>query len=236
MGYTENDIIKMCEDRFENIRDFYKGPCVNYTGKCSDTGEYYTEVIARYLCEHIDEFIKGLEKEQVTRESSYKVKGHDGEHGDTNRDEEEIAMDMFKYCENGGKYDYIGKIIDYQTPLKNTSNDKGLGKIDLLAHNNETNIMRILELKKPDSKETMLRCVLEGFTYLQIVDKEKLANNFGHEGAVVKASPFVFAGDESNPYREMKEEKPWLKKLMELLDSKPYYIEGDFPYNIVDEI
>ena len=236
MGYSENDIKKMCEDEFKKLRDFYKAPCVNYMGKCSDTGEYYTEVIAKFLCEHIDEFIKGLEKEQVTRESSYKVEAHDGKHGDTNRDEEEIAMDMFRYCYDGGKYDYIGKIIDYQTPLKNKANseNEGLGKIDLLSDNGE--VLHILELKKPDSKETMLRCVLEGFTYSQVVNKEKLAEDFGQKGAQVKASPFVFAGDKSNPYQEMKEERSWLGKLMELLDSKPYYIEGNFPYKVNDKI
>ena len=232
MGYTGKEIEKMCEGKFEDLKSFYTAPFVNYKGKCTDTGEYYTEAVARFLCTHIKEFIKDLEKEEITREGSYKVDGHDGEHGETCRKEEAIAMDMFRYCCDGEKYECIGKIIDYQTPLKNTSDNKGLGKIDLLSWDGE--VLRILELKKPDSEETMLRCVLEGFTYSQIVNKEKLAEDFGHKGAQVKASPFVFIG--SNPCKEMEQERPWLKKLMELLDSKPFYIEGSFLYKVTDKV
>ncbi len=233
MTYTKEKIIDDCEKELKCPENFYKAPFINYKGKCSNTKEYYTEVIAKFLCEHIDEFINGFEGKMVTREGSYNVGSHKGEHGNSNRTEEITAMDMFNHCKKES-YDHIGKIIDYQIPLKNSSEDGGLGKIDLLSWGAET--LRILELKKPDSKETMLRCVLEGYTYLRIVDTEKLAKNFEHEGAEVKASPFVFVNDKSNPYNEMKEERPWLKKLMELLDSKPYYIVGEFPYKITDKI
>lgn len=95
--------------------------------------------------------------------------------------------------------------------------------------------MRILELKKPDSNETMLRCVLEGFTYLQKVDKDKLLTDFGYEPkkVIVKASPFVFKF--GNQYKEMLEKRPNLQKLMELLDSKPYYIIKKDDYIVTEE-
>ena len=83
----------------------------------------------------------------------------------------------------------------------------------------------------------MLRCVLEGFTYLKTANVEKLADNFGYKGASVKASPLVFVGAKSNPYIEIQQERPELKKLMELLDSKPYYIvEDKNGYKIEEEI
>ncbi len=78
-------------------------------------------------------------------------------------------------------------------------------------------------LKKPHSDETMLRCVLEGFTYLRTVDKEKLLENFElPKTTVIRACPFVFKGGVQ--YEEMHEPRPHLKRLMALLDSKPYYI------------
>jgi len=99
----------------------------------------------------------------------------------SNREEEKIAMKLFHSSQNQGKvFDIIGKIIDYQTPLKNVQTDDA-GKIDLLAYNEKENpkTLRILELKKPDSEETMLRCVLEAYTYLKVVDKDKLLKDFG---------------------------------------------------------
>lgn len=135
----------------------------------------------------------------ISRKSSYKVKTHDGtiKNEKSNREEEMIAMKLFDFSQNQGKvFDIIGKIIDYQTPLKNVRGDKAV-KIDLLAYNeneNENKIektLRILELKRPDSEETMLRCVLEAYTYLKVVDKAKLLKDFGlPEDTEIKACPF----------------------------------------------
>ena len=143
-------------------------------------------------------------------------------HPDSRRAEEITAMKMFNYCKNGDRYDYIGKIIDYQTPLKNISSDEA-GKIDLLAY--DGTCLRLLELKKPVTKETMLRCLMEGFTDLETVDQKKLLQNFDlPPDTIIAACPLVFAGEKSNPYQEMQEERPQLRRLMDLLNSKPYYI------------
>ena len=99
----------------------------------------------------------------ISRESSYKVDSHNGiiKDENSNREEEKITMELFDYSQNKGvTFDIIGKIIDYQTPLKNVQKDD-VGKIDLLAYNEKEKTLKILELKKPDNKETMLRCVLE---------------------------------------------------------------------------
>ena len=112
----------------------------------------------------------------------------------------------------GEAFDIIGKIIDYQTPLKNVQTDDA-GKIDLLAYNKNTKILRILELKKLDSDETMLRCVLEAYTYLKIVDRDKLLKDFElPKDTTVKACPFVFF--EGEQYKEIQEDRKYLKELM----------------------
>ena len=104
----------------------------------------------------------------IRRTLSYRTYTHDGVYSLTsNREEEITAMKMFNFCKSGGCYEKIGEILDYQTPLKDRQRDKA-GKIDLLAYDGK--ILRMLELKKPHTGETMLRCVLEGYTYLRTAD------------------------------------------------------------------
>ena len=137
-----------------------------------------------------------------------------------------IAMKLFDSSQNKGKvFDIIGKIIDYQTPLKDIQTDKA-GKIDLLAYNEKENpkTLRILELKKPDSKETMLRCVLEAYTYLKVVDKAKLLKDFGlPEDTTIKACPFVFYDGEQ--YKEMQQDRKHLNDLIKELGIEVIYLE-----------
>ena len=138
----------------------------------------------------------------------------------SNRTEELTAMKMFNACKSEAQYAKVGKILDYQVPLKNKRSDQA-GKIDLLAY--DGNVLRVLELKKPDTQETMLRCVLEGYTYLRTADTRKLIADFDiPAGTPVKASPFVF--ENSLPYQEYFAERPKLKQLMGLLDSQPFFI------------
>lgn len=216
MRYTEKEIIEMCEQEMRNPSAFYKAEVINYRGKTTDTNELYNEIVAEFICNHLTKFVGGIKK--ITREETYKTASHTGERMPSDsREEEQIAVKLFRQKH----FDCIGDIIDYQTPLKNSSEDKGAGKIDLLSYDGET--LYILELKKPDSTETMLRCVLEGFTYMKTVNTEKLISNFDlPEGTKVVACPLVFFDKEQ--HSEMKETRPQLKKIMHLLNIKPYYI------------
>ena len=230
MQYTRQEIINKCQQALDDIKSFYKQPFINYGGKTTDTNEYYTEVIAEFLIDNLDEYINGIPK--ITRESSYKTPTHTGEFDETTpREEEKIAMEMFKQSKNGTPYNFIGNIIDYQTPLKNKRTDIA-GKIDLLSY--DGNCLRVLELKKPFSDETMLRCILEGYTYLKTVDNAKLLDNFElPANTKVVACPFVFKYGKQ--YQEMLEKRPYLFKLMEMLESKPYYIIKQNNLYIVEE-
>lgn len=229
-GYRRNDIIEKCEKAFKDIKTFYKQPFINYAGKTTDTNEYYTEIISEFLINNFNDYINGIP--QITRETTYKTATHTGEvDSSTPREEEKIAIEMFNQSENGIIYDFIGKIIDYQTPLKNKRTDVA-GKIDLLSY--DGNCLRVLELKKPCSDESMLRCVLEGFTYLKTVDKPKLLDDFKlPKETKVVACPFVFKNGKQ--HQEILENRPYLFKLMELLESKPYYISKENDLYIVEE-
>ena len=233
--YSKDEIIKKLEVAKSEMWKFYSQDFVNYRGKTSDKErDYYTEIIVEWLLDNIELF---NDIKMISRENSYKVDSHDGKikNEKSEREEEIIAMKLFHSSQNQGKvFDIIGKIIDYQTPLKNVRADKA-GKIDLLAYNEKENpkTLRILELKKLDSKETMLRCVLEAYTYLKVVDKAKLLKDFGlPKNTKIKACPFVFYGKEQ--YKEMQEDRKHLKDLIEKLEIEVIYLkEENGEYSVI---
>ena len=220
------------EESKSEMGQFYSENFLNYISETSDKEGDYTEIIAGWLLDNIELF---NDIEMISRKSNYKVKTHDGiiKNEGSKREEEKIAMKLFELSQNQGKvFDIIGKIIDYQTPLKNIRADKA-GKIDLLAYNENEKTLRILELKRPESKETMLRCVLEAYTYLKVVDKDKLLKDFGlPEDTEIKACAFVFYGKEQ--YKEMQKNKDNLGKLIEKLGIEVIYLkEENGEYSVV---
>lgn len=227
---TEKGFIEYVENQAkENISTFYKHSVVNFRGRTEDTNQLFTELICKWLIENID-ILKDIKS--ISRKSSYKTLTHEGviKKRNSGRNEEILAKDMFNQGANIGAFDVVGKIIDYQTPLKNVQKDEA-GKIDLLAYDGAT--VRILELKVEDSPETMLRCVLEGYTYLATVDKAKLLADFGlPQHTVIKACPLV--GLNSMQHDEMTEDRPKLKELMEMLGIESiYYKEENGKYLFV---
>lgn len=218
-------------------------------GNIKHTSVSYTEFIAQFLIDNIADYKNGIK--QITREkSSYYTRSHDGEYkvnpaGEENkkydRKEEKIAMDMYKACQHGGEFDVIGKIIDYQTPLKNIRDDKA-GKIDLLAYNGKK--LRILELKRPDNDDTMLHCILEAYTYFQTVDKVKLIKDFNdgchldmpeNEG-IVRASALVF--ENSRQYSDYNEYSA-LRELINTLGVEVLAMReenGEYKISILHEV
>ena len=220
MAYSKMVLIKKIDT---SLKPLYQNGCINYTGVTSDTGEKYTEVISEYLCANIKKSEDDIR--QVKRESPYKVRGHKWHPYDPNdpsilRKEERLARSMY-----GRKFGEL-EILDYQVPLKNagTEENKGLGKIDLLAWDGERLI--ILELKRPDSTETLLRCILEAYTYWKTVDHAKLAGDYDHKSAHVRAAIMVFEG--SQPHKDwMCNKQSFVKKLMEQLRVDLYVFDND---------
>jgi hypothetical protein len=229
--YTSKWTIKKCDDakKMKKLNLFYKEDFLNYSGLTSDSNERYTEVIAGWVIEKLEEF---KQIEQICRKSSYCTNGHDGKNNPASKSERNIAKRIFQQGKKEG-IPGIGLILDYETPLRNTRKD-GVGDIDLLAFDREKNVLRILEFKRSGSEETMLRCVLEAYTYLRVVDKDKLINDFNRDKHVnippstpLVACPLVFRN--SVPYKEIQEMqeglRPNLKKLIEQLEVRPMIIE-----------
>lgn len=221
--YEKRDIINECREKIQSIDQFYTNDFLNRKGKTKDTGDYYTEVIAEFLLK--EENFEQLKKIETIDREDYLVSCHDGSYdAKSNRFEEQIAMDMYRmsteenYCFEG-----IGKVIAYQVPLKKKQKDKA-GKIDLLSINDDT--AYILELKAPRSDETMLRCLLEVYTYLRRVNEVNLKHSFNIEDVKLKAAPLVYF--KGKQWLEMQEDRPKLRELMAKLDiSDVFYYERE---------
>jgi hypothetical protein len=110
----------------------------------------------------------------------------------------------------------------YQLPLKNVQTDKATGKIDLMTYNGKN--LYLLELKKPDSRETMLRCVLEAYTYSKIIDQKKLLADFDlPDTTKIVPCPLVFKGGEQN--KELNDNPKNFMQLIDALDVRTFYLK-----------
>ena len=162
--------------------NFYKSAIVNYKGYVKGSKDLYSEVIAETLV--TDGFIKDWLNLIPVRPEHFKI-NHSNENEKldalkiTNRKEEILAKLLFYQ----GNIDGLGYIFDYQTPLKEARNDS-YGKIDLLGYNTDDECYSVIELKyRPSgSEETLLRCVLEAYTYYRLLDIKQINSAKGHEG------------------------------------------------------
>ena len=167
--------------------NFYKAPIVNYKGYVNGTPQEdknrYSEVISSTLLS--ENLLKTWKELEPVRTNHFDTDHTPSEELDmkklqsTNRKEEILAKLLF-YQRN---VEGLGYIFDYQTPLKAAQNDS-YGKIDLLGYNADDKCYSVIELKyRPSgSEETLLRCVLEAYTYYRLLDIKQINSAKGHEG------------------------------------------------------
>ena len=167
--------------------NFYKAPIVNYKGYVKGKGQAdknrYSEVISSTLLS--ENLLKGWKELEPVRTNHFDTDHTPFEKVEmeklqrTNRKEEILAKLLFYQREVDG----LGYIFDYQTPLKKIQNDS-YGKIDLLGYNTDDECYSVIELKyRPSgSEETLLRCVLEAYTYYKLLDLKQIKADVAHEG------------------------------------------------------
>jgi len=119
----------------------------------------------------------------------------------------------------GSKY---GTMIAYQIPLKNSNHDKGAGKIDLISYHEGFNKMFLHEFKRKENMETLLRCVLEIYTYFSTIDQSKILKDFGHSDAKLVPSVLVYAGSRQHEQFEVHEN---VKALMKEFNVEFHFLE-----------
>ena len=191
-GQNKNDTKQgKKEDNSSDVKqfaaNFYKAPIVNYkgyvNGKKQEDKNRYSEVISTaLLSKNLLQAWKKLSPVRAnhfdTDHTPYEKVKMEKLQG-TNRKEEILAKLLFYQREVDG----LGYIFDYQTPLKAAKSDS-YGKIDLLGYNVDNKCYSVIELKyRPSgSEETLLRCVLEAYTYYKLLDLKQIESAVGHDG------------------------------------------------------
>ncbi len=214
------DTVEVLECELKNAKKLYNSRCINWKGKTLDSKEYYTEVISRELLKAEKLVLLG-KIDQINR-VNYNVDTHDGKHnGNTNRDEEIFAMRL-----KGKKLEKLGLVIEYQVPLKEKRSDDA-GKIDLVTSANKS--VYIVELKYIGNKETLLRAILEIWTYYKQLNKVNFLKSFkllkkNKTNDIRKA---VLLSEDCNAYNVAKElsNRPELKQLAKALDVVIFLLE-----------
>lgn len=247
---THNEIINECMDALgKGISCFYRSPCVMHRGTTSDTGIPYTECTAEWLLNEgrLSLFSNLLLHRENSYNQNHLAKGITfSRNPRAQNNEKTIAKRLFlagktisdirledagdKIVLTGssssvGMLFEFGHIIDFEVPL-NAYQNSNSGDIDLLAVDDKKETVYILELKKPKSTETLLRCVLEGHTYLSTVDKEMLYSNYNIPKAYkLRTAPLIFT--DCKAFKEFREinNRPKLKELMDKLDIKPFILD-----------
>lgn len=242
--YTSADIIDKCVEAIRKPETFYSQGFINYRSRTTDNNRLCTEIIAEFLlAEENFKMLNDIAPQSRTAVGKKYNMGYRGEYPEfANHDSEKIiAIDLYNQCREQGPFDYIGEIIDYQTPLKTKRKDS-YGEIDLLSVDEKEKIVYLLELKKKNAKvpETMLRCALEVFTYYKVVDKNNLLKEFGKEGYDIRISPLVFMGDvQYNEWVDMNNgNRPMLKLLMKKMRAVPFFLNSQdikYQYMITNE-
>ncbi len=208
---------------FEN---FYNLRVLNYKGRVKESGVFYSEVIAEELLQRdIGKLLENIEK--ITRTKSYFVHEKKIAVRKKNRVEGDFAKKLFNGKKTLGN---LGKVIECQVPLKDTSKSKA-GKIDLISRNSKGDLY-LIELKYGTNKETLLRAVLEIVTYYHRLNRAKLIEDFSRKfkelsGKVRKA---VLLGEDTQAYREAKSlsERPNLKRLIDELGVEIFSAEHSY--------
>ena len=138
----------------------------------------------------IDKEISDIYKKNIFYRDGY-LKQHKNEcfskNSDSNRNEEWICKLSYKvhpYLNSE-----LGKIIDYQVPLKlpkkciplkmQKNYDKinnGRGKIDLISKNDKTKTVYLIEVKVSKNSENPCKAVLEIYTYYNLLGGNKEIN------------------------------------------------------------
>lgn len=240
--YTKERIVCKTVSALQgDMGSLYQAPFINWRGKTKDDNEQlFTEVIAEEFLR--SDILTALQALPVISRERYDVDSHDGIYERaTNREEEILSKDLFAFCKRGNQFRRIGSIFDYQVPLKSVRADKA-GKIDLVSFNARDNKVWLLELKKKDNKETLLRCMMEIATYYQVIDKEKFIDSYSilsglQPDSICKAVLVFKDSTQQQEIKEMQEGyRPMLKSLSAALDISFFLLEGKNPHFTVEEI
>jgi uncharacterized protein (UPF0335 family) len=185
MGTNETEVIAQLEEYTtkEKMSLLYRDDFLNkYLPIGDDTKKPHDDVIAKYLLNHLNLFSNDYIP-RIDRKGCYIQESHrqlaSEKKGFAEKNEKYLAQNLY-----GLIFDGIGEIIDFETPIS----DGSFGEVDLLGYNENggDGVLSLIELKREDSPETILRAILEICTYFLQIDIEKLKEELKEKGFDVK--------------------------------------------------
>lgn len=195
------DIIRLIAEYKRNPekwRLFYDEDCMKRT-------TVYDETIAEEICKSTNIFdaLTNIEpSKRCEKNKKYKM-GHDGYSNVDNRrnpernndglldyNEKNLAIAIYNNKDDVSQINAIGKVIDYEVPMK-ADNPTYDGKVDIIAKDEKC--LNLIELKC-DTKESILRALLEACTYYQRLDRKKLLQEWDIEDKRVEITLLLEKG------------------------------------------
>ena len=224
MDKYKQDLIDLLQKN-DKPEEWYRNSIFLRRGKKN----YIVSMYAEYLCEKINVIKEKLGKiSSKLRKDGYKTERKIKFTDASNRRENNIARLLFK---KGIELEKVGRVIDYEIPLRINSNQK----IDLLCVNE--NSLNIVELKSDKSKESILKAILEIYTYEKLIDEDNwneyifnLENGNISKGIRNKKCIMLFA--KTIPVDTITDE---VKELLKALEISVYIYKNNLPKEINED-
>jgi hypothetical protein len=182
----------------------------------------YSNIIAHIIVNNFD--CINLVKDDL-RQNNFKIDDHCGQAqlstGIKQITEKRFLRALFNFA-NEKPLKFIGKVIDYEVPLKEKRGAQH-GDIDLLACNN--NNLFVIEAKKHDSSESILKAILEAYVYSRLVHsvKERFYFDFGFVSELI-LTPTILTFESATSGEQLlqlclKDKHPNIKRLLNILNK-----------------
>jgi hypothetical protein len=226
--YNAKETVRAVASVLNPIEMLYQQNLINWKGIAKDDNRPYSEIISEELLRK--NIIRKIKSIKPINRQDYRVASHNGRITYTNRKEENLCKKMWIYCDKTGKnLNLLGKAFDYQVPLKSIQADYA-GKIDLVSYDKKSNRIYLIEVKKQDNKETLLRSVFEIATYYQLLNKKNFLRSYeelkNFNTNDIKKTVLIYK--ESSQYHEFQNLKnnPNLNKIIDELDIEIFSIKS----------
>ncbi len=249
--YEMPKIGKTFDEAEEVITRYSTTPETLYTdriikGKSSMLDEKGNQVVVTdYLAKRLLEtkLLDNIRPVEMPVDKKYIVESHNGEvtteNESSNRIEEREAIKLFN-CYNIRRL-FPSFFADYQTPICRSSEvkadkSKHIGKIDLTYVSKTEEMIYLMEFKRYDNEESLLRCVTEIYTYYKQIDKLKLSYEISEKFGIdfignYKVVPAVLVYEGQLQHKQFRSSLfANVQKLMKKLGVKFFVIRSDKPY------
>lgn len=211
MAYTKDELEKQWPKRLEKLKTLYQWEYVSSHGP-RGKGMPWTEIVAERLIapRQLDRF----SEIEPLKSKHYNIPKHldpcpSGEGAMPLREKQVVKWMV-------GKKDLgvLGTAQNYEAPLV----DGGKQNIDLITAKDDELVL--VEVKKENNTESLLRAILEIVTYGHLVDKEQLRREFRMGDSKITLAVLIHPNSNSGKeLKELIEKSPRRKNLCKLIQT-----------------